>query len=494
MKLIRISTENDNGIFETQFNQSIDVEPFSKIALSSISANLKPLFITLTNTTIKFTFLIDGYINYKFSILLKDGTYDRNNIGVLLTEITDKMNAKMAYVEDIDPSHMDNTTLYGVEFRAYIDDKKINFEVGKGWTQTTINKLNRWNADDVSKIGNDVAGSSHQLCGLKGTVINTSYPGYTNCFTSMYPLSKGMGYVSVQYRKFNIDTTHNSTFNEQGWLLALTEEETSPSSMTVDKIVFGVGLSSKTGLGANEVVVYRQEKGVMTDTTERIVGNLPERDGETLFLLKSGNSVVIMIERADGTRYELHTYAHTSSKPLYPVMIYHGNNYNTLTYIPRASFSPYELVSQPSIPLTPFMTQSYEFETELPTELADFFNYDTPNLSSPERIYNANLIAPEMFIPALLERNFLLELITFNVESYDSTQKQRRNIISNIISANENDVVSNETNIIFIDLNNKDKLDMRNLTMRLVDEYYNPVNITGTATAVLLIANKDEKI
>ena len=125
--------------------------------------------------------------------------------------------------------------------------------------------------------------------------------------------------------------------------------------------------------------------------------------------------------------------------------------------------------------------------------MVNYFNYDTTKLVAPTTIAGYDYSAPRMFVPSLIERNFILELITFNVESYDSSQKQRRNIISNIISADENDIVSNEPNIIFIDLNNKNKIDMRNLTMRLVDEYYNPINISGTATAVLLIAGKEER-
>ena len=102
---------------------------------------------------------------------------------------------------------------------------------------------------------------------------------------------------------------------------------------------------------------------------------------------------------------------------------------------------------------------------KLQYETYTFFNYDTVSvttgeqISAPQKIGGNEIIAPRLFVPSVIERNLILELISHNVESYDSSQKQRKNIVSNLITSNKDDVITTENIFIFIDLNNKDTLD-----------------------------------
>ena len=104
-----------------------------------------------------------------------------------------------------------------------------------------------------------------------------------------------------------------------------------------------------------------------------------------------------------------------------------------------------------------------------------------------------NFQSDTLFYPAINSRNFILELITFNIDSYDSSQKQRRNILSSVISSDENEVITTEPNVIFLDMLNGQDLDIRNLTLRLVDTEYNPIRLNGKSTLTLLIANENER-
>ena len=81
-----------------------------------------------------------------------------------------------------------------------------------------------------------------------------------------------------------------------------------------------------------------------------------------------------------------------------------------------------------------------------------------------------------------------------NVESYDSSQKQRRNIISSLISSDDQDrITKDDGNVIFLDINNKDKVDLRNIKLRLMDGNYNSVTTGGRCVATLLLADQNEK-
>ena len=342
--------------------------------------------------------------------------------------------------------------------------------------------------------GNAYRGVDTQPTIPGGTIASSqSLPGYTNCFTGKYFLAQGIANFSILIRKLNKDTHHLTTLNEQGLLMALCDKEIDPANMTAGDIRFGFGASYDSS--SNNVILYHQEGNVITNsniTMPRVPENGTVKKN-TLTMLVSGNKVELFEIRGEtGVATLIHTYTNVSNRKLYPVMIYHSSIYYALTFMPKTTFSPYEVVSTPS-PISDYPARDIQLTNNLPTNMVNYFNYDTTKLVAPTTIAGYDYSAPRMFVPSLIERNFILELITFNVESYDSSQKQRRNIISNIISADENDIVSNEPNIIFIDLNNKNKIDMRNLTMRLVDEYYNPINISGTATAVLLIAGKEER-
>jgi transcriptional regulator CtsR len=81
-----------------------------------------------------------------------------------------------------------------------------------------------------------------------------------------------------------------------------------------------------------------------------------------------------------------------------------------------------------------------------------------------------------------------------NIDSYDSEQKQRKNIISSLVSRTGNKISADSTSSVLIDLLNTNAIDLRNIKMRLVDSDFNKIEIDGEQVATIIIAQKDESI
>ena len=76
------------------------------------------------------------------------------------------------------------------------------------------------------------------------------------------------------------------------------------------------------------------------------------------------------------------------------------------------------------------------------------------------------------------------------LDSYDGLLNQRKNILAVVPKSNEDGSVIFETNTpIFIDLNNKNELLLRNIRCRVVRPDYSNIEMQGIATLVLLVDN-----
>ena len=88
---------------------------------------------------------------------------------------------------------------------------------------------------------------------------------------------------------------------------------------------------------------------------------------------------------------------------------------------------------------------------------------------------------------------YLLELLNLQLESYDTFEEGRKNILALIPYDDSNSKVSYDpNNLIFLDLNNKESINLTSLKMRLVRADYSNPDISGLTSAVIYIKGKDE--
>ena len=107
MKIIRLTSENSEGMFDSYFNEDIYLEENSKVALmnTSLESITTDLIVNDDNNEITFNLRSTNPLNAKTIYLDFTGTgvnqqtsYNSNNYSILLKEIQDKMNQSLLSV------------------------------------------------------------------------------------------------------------------------------------------------------------------------------------------------------------------------------------------------------------------------------------------------------------------------------------------------------------------------------------------------------------
>ena len=96
MKLLRITSNNPQGEFETIFKTDINIKENSKIGLKSATfqTHKEEFVIDGLNNIIQFSFIAGGTIH---EVYLTERAYDLNNSSLLFKDITDKLNNSITY-------------------------------------------------------------------------------------------------------------------------------------------------------------------------------------------------------------------------------------------------------------------------------------------------------------------------------------------------------------------------------------------------------------
>lgn len=493
MKLIRITSDDDNGLFETQFNQNVNIKPMSKIALNNLTANLKPVKFNSQAEEITYSFSTttspDDFIT---NANILNNIYDRNNYGVMMDAITNGFNGNLNYV-DATP----DTYLLGSQFNASILDEKVNIDFRIGYNSRD------WINENVSNRSLDTTvQTSPTRYMLSDTVASTA--DYNEGFYGNYNLAKGIGYFRAQIDKLNQDAVAPSGLNGQGFIIGLSSTvlpDQTPDDFTDADIDYAIGV----GWDGAGWTMYGQRGSTLDDFSVAPTFTTEGEQENSVLEVRINGDRINLCYSISGTSTPVveRTYIHTTATPLYPFMIFHSNkdyvkaSYAEVTFDPfifPVSYRPREFGIQEIFKVpsnTIVTTKEINFGTQ---GLANFLGFNNIiNSTTQFAVGNQNFIGEKLFYPAINTRNFILELLTFNIESYDSSQKQRKNILSSVITSNQDDVINNEPNIIFIDINNSQELDIRNLQLRLVDTEYNPIELSGKSTLTLLVADTTEK-
>ena len=495
MKLIRVSSDDDSALFETQFNQSINVKPMSKIALCDFSGTLKPIQHKAFSNELNYAIEWGNGTNETLigRANIKNGIYNRNNYWNLVDEITNGFNETMNFQN----TNNDNNLLGG-QWKAYVEDKRININYQIGFNQFRIR--------DFQKPSTIVALSSTNVIGMLSGLSST--PEYHNIITAKYNASMGIGYIRGQIHTLKEDTNAGNGLTQQGFLMGFSKTilpDYNPTEFVENDIDFGIGV----GYNGSSWEFYTQQGSIITG-----LGVTPDYTGvngpDNSFIEVIVNSGKVQcFYTHNNTRTILCEYAHNINDKLYGFYCFHSNKvYVQLKYC-EWTFDPFNnpttkhdrFPSNPNILYTnpnDFSIKELVFNNQ---SLINFLGFDI-NLfqtggigykKSPLAKGGYNFIGELLFYPSVSKRNFILELLSNNVESFDSIQKQRKNIISSGLISNENDIIEKESNILYIDLNNKDEIDLRNIKMRVVDTNYQPIELIGISVATLLIADENER-
>ena len=126
-KLIRLTTEDENAIFQNDFNENLLIKKNSEIAYQSISFNrfYQDLDISPANKFLSFQ-IQSGIIHDVF--ITTNTLLNRSNIDLFIDELELKMNKKLSTSNEVESGYRINISFINNKFRfVFIRSDVVSF-------------------------------------------------------------------------------------------------------------------------------------------------------------------------------------------------------------------------------------------------------------------------------------------------------------------------------------------------------------------------------
>jgi len=487
-KLIRCHTTDPKSIFDCVFNEPIEINPYSEIALQSASFSLANQFLVVDATNDELTFQVQSGASH--TVRITHGTYTKHNATTMLEALTKTMNNTL----DITTSKE-----HGSEIAVLAtSDSRVMFDMQYGQqnviSSRTTDKL-KYFASNTLTVGSRGNNINITTAGDTDLTANGDVDG--NFIVGKVPFTKGCGNFVFRLTTYAVG-----------------------------------GRTIKGAMGLVDKDVYDKYKaggGGVTTADFKYLFQIPASGqadpdfGKTITL---GSQISMEITqgnlrfreyRADNSEHNLATFVTPFlddyyDVDLYPVLILNGEN--DKIKIKDLKYTPTPFVSSPTLETTDF-DGTHDLTTTLPRPfgarptvynltfgsitLRDYLGY-SQNIQNPlltasnGRIFEANTL----FANISSADNYIVEMLNMKLDSYDSFTPDnvgggRKNILApipiseRIIDAQTGLLQYQAPEMLFISMNNEFKMDIRQLRLRVVDTQYNEVNNAGFASLNIVI-------
>jgi hypothetical protein len=466
MRLIRLTTEENDGRFDCDFNEDLVIPPNSQIALHSFTTQFPSTNIVINSLNNELLYTVNGTTNTK--IILPEGTYTNANVQEFFSQTQQKLNESLAYAE----------LQVGKQWRAGIFGGKTQFTVAQGrWTNSGEAILK--NVDVIMTPGTF---GQYQRSG--GTIATNDAFIYFN-----RPIVKGSGFFNT---KLLVDSTVQTN---GGFILTLTSNCPNASTTTIrpDTIEYGIRFNG-VGIPYSDIT-----NGVTTESAT--LGQL----GDTVQFTYALGTMTYNIVRADNTNIVLKTSPFNHMSNYFPVVVYNGDCKTSTAWYVRDPF--YTLsgtlddnldldLTASGFPIAPQFAGTNNFFQFNSASLAKEFGYATSRI--PENGFiNTVHYAYTATTPFQLRDysdTYIVELLNIQLNSMDAMTKQHKNylaIVPHLQDLREL-VVYVSPMLIFLDLNNKFPLSYRQIKARILRDDLTPVTTYGLTQMAILIKSYDE--
>ena len=506
MKLIRLQTQDSEGFFETQFNTEIVVKPNSKIALQSASfkSALDTIDINQSNNRLTFLYknLTTGATNV-LGIVLDSAFYTDTNFEDLFKDIQKKFNESMV---------MDSDTL-GIDFevrvvpsgvieigyrRGYLADFEVLSDVDLITENTgvTLAGSAMFNSFDVSNPDDRVRIISGIPIG-NGVKAFRAVPEETGANTDgckIGLLENASLTAGVLDAEFFIQQNGNGqpyTFLEQ-------------KGLAIKTTAFNA-----TSTGANKDFIELALVG------DEVIGNIyrhGEANPDVLFTTPySQNNLIdlfpfvsIQAKKDDLTvqhvMYTPDMYFIDEDDGLEPITRVHslqqGIERNHNSHIVQLNSLAAGFTATPAVPrpIGQILEGTLTMARQLSNYLGIFSKVSTATEGEFTDIFTGTLVnalavqGTKPFKGNIFTKNFLIELNSIDIDSYDSKEGRRKNIIASIPKQEQIGVIEYEpNNLYFVDTKNSSTISLRNINARILNINGTAPRLSGTSVINLLI-------
>lgn len=499
MKLIRLTTDTNDGRFDNDFNDDIIIKPDSKIALQSVSLNIdiEDLQIDGENDTMTFSITPTN----TRTIQLKTKVYSQFNHHLLLNDMQLKLNQGLEYTDAQDATTFPNEL--GMQMKASIDaNKKISIQATNcRYAYTTSNfglTFNEIVATNINLTGNPLKLASSIANGAGDA---TSAHG----FYSQKPFTTGCGVFRVKLSTWVADAS-GALGATSGFEFGLCD--TPPDTWTLPNIPDTKKIFALKGNQPTDEYYFKNKANPANFVTTGITPDtVTGANADVLEISIQGNQIVGQIFRqgqANADAIFSEAYEVDSSHvptPLYAYMVFHGSRANIevvdIKFTPDAYLEPVTatdsietfdesgegLGARPLKARNQITTKALGLGSD---SLATFLGYK--NINHTQITKQANFEAPNLFAPDIENDCLIVLLENLPIESYDGFKKGRKSILASIPNPNHGDMVVYEpNNINYVELNNANKMSLRNIRATVLYQDYSPVTMQGFNVINVLI-------
>ncbi len=493
MRLIRLTTDDDNGNFDSQFSTDIEIKKDQKIALQSASFQEieNTLILDNTNNNIQFDYDFDN--TKEFTIELAEGTFDGSNFETLLNDITDKLNEKLPH---------EAGKVLGMQMKAQLNgDNKIQI----GYLRDVLSTVDDRIARGEVSLNSTVQGvSANQFTVAKAQTEGDSIDDKCK-YISNVPIGPGSKSFRVQLNHF---TSNGGGTKNNGFRMGLTtvspDAWRAKTTMTdaelgtyVEFVRAGVPYNVKSGPGIALQASAVTASAVADDSNDNdyIEFSIGDDTIKATIYSTNPNTTTTIINKIYTPSVQGAEY--------YPYISFQGSQTNLKLMKVRNHIDPFhqsqinvnhnslsskhgpELGANP--PPAPVENPLTTNTMILDDAIAGFFGYNKSIffLQGRNQVF---FISEKIFTPTLQNVGFMIELNNIQIESYNSATGERQNIIASIPqnTAWDRAIVEYEANnLYFIDVNQD--ISLRNVKARILRIDGSQPSLLGTSVINLLI-------
>lgn len=462
MKLLRLTTNKSDCVFNETLNEDLILQPNSKIALKNISiqSNKSKIQITGVNDTIRYK--LKGNNDASLVVChLSHRNYPDPHGNDILEDITLALN-KQVYKDGTGKE-------VGSQWNASIENgKQTQIEYRQSPVKDISDSVYAEKYGISSNINRNNTGVYSVTDNNKGFVYNR------------YDVCRGFGIFRMKINSMSTDITGGELvfgFLNKNPATAIVESENNFLYFAkIKNTSTPIQLNSNGTLTGNPIANYTLEWSVQ----------------HNLVIIKLYNALGNELDRKQYIMQEDELYpyilwkASAETKPTIKLVKFCGNPFHMDPYTASVT-------DENQLGVIPSQdTKASKMFLQIDSiELATFLGYTTNRFPDNGGILiKSNWVIPSTssYLKYSLADSFIVEMLNLSLDSYDTSQNQRKNILATIPQDDDDEkVLYNEPYPIFIDLRNNKKITLRNIQLRILREDYSPLEIQGQATMTLLL-------
>ena len=490
--LIRLTSESNDGVFDGQY-EPIIINPGAEIALQSASLSRSLEFLNIDATNDRVQFQISATNGLK-EVFFDHGTYNRSNILDQLGLLQERMNRQLLNTDSKELGSQTNIRIN--------QDEKV--EVHFGFSGT--NNYMKNNNPTIVYNNTNVVGSPKTL---RSTGASTN-DLHTNYSYGTLPFTKGAGYLRV--RSNNMVTNAGGS----GYTIGLVEgmEKIRDGTFRLADVKYGIRFPNNTthayriikdGIETANTGGLTPLKFLTATRTDNDVAHIELSGGVIRYIIYQDGLTTDITDNADGLEYD-------QNKDYFPFIAIHGDANDTKLDLAGYTHDPFfrtpdnfdinlhavqldETINELTAPANPRAVgrntvYNLVFEAQ---DVAEYFGFNrTEQNRTAEATADGLYISNKKVDTILYTDTYLVELLSLNLDSYDSFKKGRKNLLSTIPVServiSQTGVLQYEpNNLFYISLNNTHQLSLRNLRARVITDRYEPIIMEGLGSLSILI-------